>query len=1205
MTNNKTTKRTLVTTIMAMLLCISMFVGTTFAWFTDSVSNNNNIITSGNLDVELWHCNNNKAYWGFGYDEKSGEQVDENTAFFLNAEGEQILWEPGAEAGETFRVKNVGSLALKFQLHIKTMNATKTEDGKDLTDILDVQIIELVNDENGVPGHYIGDVNYDNHKLGDGYVMTGELLPGETADFNVAIGWIPSENDNDYNVAGGLKVDFAVDLLATQMSHESDAWGNSYDKDAWVEGMVVADGSSLQTAINRGETNILLMQDIVLDETIVIPASAGSARSASTARVINLNGKTISGTAEKQVHVIENRGELTIIGGTISSLGADGGSAINNLGTLTVIDSTLNGAPFVGADGWWPSYAVNNQGTMTITDSVINAEHGGVASTNGGVATLNNVTVTAGKNATTGAAVYTSNGGSVIINGGTYTNRATDQNATGASVINGAVTVNAGTFNGRIENYYGTPVIKGGTYDNENAEKWLADGYKVVKNGDFYYAVADSVDNVVTSAEELQAALDAATGETIILLGADITGDVIVSQKENANIIIDGKEYNYDGTIYVYGNSRYTGEETLTVKDINFVTTSNVDRDFIHSYGDNTKIEQRYAHNVTIENCTFTNEYDGTVVAARFRQSYGVTIKNCEVNGLFSVLWSDGCSDMTVDNVIANCDFEGLSFGTSKNVEVKNSNITVTGDYGYGVRVDANGDGNNLTVTESTFTADASVVLRYATGKYTAILNKNTLNGDIILTDSNFKQGVELTEATGDITVMLNGERYVDTALQLQKALDDATDGTVILLGADITGNVTVTQKPGIKVTINGNDKTFAGVITVDGKSGTYTTAGLTIQNVNFEADSFSPDACIRLGDGTDATRYTCNVTVDNCEFDVPGKVGVKSYTGGDKNLVIKNCKATENAHSLVQAKGIDGILVEKCEVYSKNGLNFNNSTNVTVSECTVDVKGYAVRFGESSGGVGAAETYLIKNCKLKSANDEGDATIILRGTADNATLTIENTTLVGTTKITNKATNATVKMDGAIYVTTTEQLQAAINSGASKIILQEGKYVADLYSASANRDLTIIGQGADTKLSFSNLQVRLALFDSLTISNCTIERMPNKKWGHLVFGSSEKDGGVYTLSNCIFDGVGTQGIYINQQVAATFNIENCTFNGDFGGEGAITVQNNDGAAITVNVTDCNFNNIPTTSHEIYVFYAYNGWMLNADGVNAYWANKQ
>lgn len=244
---------------------------------------------------------------------------------------------------------------------------------------------------------------------------------------------------------------------------------------------------------------------------------------------------------------------------------------------------------------------------------------------------------------------------------------------------------------------------------------------------------------------------------------------------------------------------------------------------------------------------------------------------------------------------------------------------------------------------------------------------------------------------------------------ELQDALDAAVDGDIIAFLGDITGDVTVTQKPDVKITIDGRNNDFDGVMIVDGKSATYLTAGLTIKNANFVADSITEDACINLGDGTNNTRYTCNVTVDNCTFDVPGAVGVKSYTGGDKNLTIIDCTVTAQAHSLVQAKGVDGLLVKGCKVYSKNGLNFNNSDNVTVDNCTVDVRGYAVRFGESSGGVGAAETYLIKNSTLKSACDDGDAVIILRGTADYATLTIENTTIDGTIKITNTATGATV----------------------------------------------------------------------------------------------------------------------------------------------------------------------------------------------------
>ena len=51
MTNRKSVKRALVASIMAIMLCAVMLVGTTFAWFTDTASSAVNKIQSGNLDV--------------------------------------------------------------------------------------------------------------------------------------------------------------------------------------------------------------------------------------------------------------------------------------------------------------------------------------------------------------------------------------------------------------------------------------------------------------------------------------------------------------------------------------------------------------------------------------------------------------------------------------------------------------------------------------------------------------------------------------------------------------------------------------------------------------------------------------------------------------------------------------------------------------------------------------------------------------------------------------------------------------------------------------------------------------------------------------------------------------------------------------------------------------------------------------------------
>ena len=53
MNTKKATKRALLTSVMALVMCVVMLVGTTFAWFTDTASTGVNKIQAGNLDIEL------------------------------------------------------------------------------------------------------------------------------------------------------------------------------------------------------------------------------------------------------------------------------------------------------------------------------------------------------------------------------------------------------------------------------------------------------------------------------------------------------------------------------------------------------------------------------------------------------------------------------------------------------------------------------------------------------------------------------------------------------------------------------------------------------------------------------------------------------------------------------------------------------------------------------------------------------------------------------------------------------------------------------------------------------------------------------------------------------------------------------------------------------------------------------------------------
>ena len=111
MTNKKNTKKALFSSVLALLLCCSMLIGTTFAWFTDEVKSGTNVIAAGNLDVDV--------YTADGKSVQDAENLFDDVA----------LWEPGAVAYENLTVKNLGTLALKYQLSINFTNENFTSGG--------------------------------------------------------------------------------------------------------------------------------------------------------------------------------------------------------------------------------------------------------------------------------------------------------------------------------------------------------------------------------------------------------------------------------------------------------------------------------------------------------------------------------------------------------------------------------------------------------------------------------------------------------------------------------------------------------------------------------------------------------------------------------------------------------------------------------------------------------------------------------------------------------------------------------------------------------------------------------------------------------------------------------------------------------------------------------------------------------------------
>lgn len=248
---------------------------------------------------------------------------------------------------------------------------------------------------------------------------------------------------------------------------------------------------------------------------------------------------------------------------------------------------------------------------------------------------------------------------------------------------------------------------------------------------------------------------------------------------------------------------------------------------------------------------------------------------------------------------------------------------------------------------------------------------------------------------------------YVLSAAELQSQLDAATDDITIRLSRDIKGDVKVTQKADVDVVIDGQNYKFDGVLTVFGDAHYEGAETLMIKNVKFVAKE-GAESCIVSPDRAVNNRYSYahNVTVDNCSFNDPdGTVNcaaIRHEDGGDVNWIVKNCTVDSTMHSFLQVNNVkDKLTIDKCIVKSKNGANLNSCTNVEMTNCEFDVKGYTVRFGVGTGGEpNAKKNFVIKDSTLKSACNDGDALIMFRASAanENTTLTLKKTTLDGTT---------------------------------------------------------------------------------------------------------------------------------------------------------------------------------------------------------------
>ncbi len=402
MTNKKSTKRALITSALAMLMCVAMLIGTTFAWFTDTASTAVNKIQSGTLDVELWQAD-------------ADAKLGADALKWVKAEGhetDEVLWEPGCTYNlESFRIKNNGNLALKYKVIISGI-------------IGDAKLLETIDFT----------VKVGNEEPTTLANWDGNLAADAVTDKITITGTMKTTAGNEYQ---DLTIDgISITVVATQDTVEYDSNSNQYDKDAAYPDEPTTATELTAALTDRTISSVKLAENITVEDGYDLNIKEND-------KSIDFNGKTLNGA-------LSSGGVSTTDDPNVNLVLSDP----NNDGSTYSIDSKIvfhdgGGMTQMAAVSVWKPTVTIESGRYTHDNMVIlcqlqtqNADAVGVV-VNGG-------TFDGGE----AAAVIADVIGTVIVNGGTFNAKDSESDfgacvylSAGTRSVPSITTINGGTFN--------------------------------------------------------------------------------------------------------------------------------------------------------------------------------------------------------------------------------------------------------------------------------------------------------------------------------------------------------------------------------------------------------------------------------------------------------------------------------------------------------------------------------------------------------------------------------------------------------------------------------------------------------------------------------------------------------------------------------------------------------------------------------------
>ncbi len=635
---NMSTKKALLLSVLSMLICVAMLVGTTFAWFTDSVTSGKNTIKAGNLDVELKYSED-LVTWNTV--QGATDLLDPNA-----------LWEPGHAEVVYLQVSNLGTLALKYQLSMNIYNEVEgTNVAGDTFKLSEhlmygvVDVIEKFADRDAA----IAAVKENATALSD-YSRVGDLEASPTdVDTIALVVYMPTTVGNEANYKTGTtapSVELGIELLATQKVSEEDFFGNDYDENAVYADTFVDSANGLLDAIENAEDGetIALTGDVDLndlfanvhfnstgtvDPKVIIPAGKNVA--------LDLAGYTLSASSKgtgKNYDMFDVRGTLTVMNGKIvtkhigENMGWNNSTNVFNVTAGGVLNLANVTAQNLGGSDMAFVAHLNNWGeaTLNVTNSNLFSTYCAVRVFNSGY-DMNNVNITGSTLSGTSMAFWVHN--YTVVDFGTEDKAISQAKLLNLNFINAGFSddkvineaagntyngkIRFGFTNGEVINEDSKVVSAAGTA--KELDTVLKEGNDVILKGDLKFNASETT-------------ASSGYGAT----GIDVKGSVLDG---NGNSLGINNWGTWDAAVNTTGG---------TIKNI----TINSGMRGIFMGGATADV---YIDNVIIDGTIYTFNSDGG------DKNYGVYISNSTLNGWTSF------SNVHKEVVFTNCNFgEGSGY---------------------------------------------------------------------------------------------------------------------------------------------------------------------------------------------------------------------------------------------------------------------------------------------------------------------------------------------------------------------------------------------------------------------------------------------------------------------------------------------------------------------------------------------------------------